>query len=211
MQNKNKQQIFNIHHNQFSPNSPLDKMDISALSEDKFDAVDWINENFKKFSEENKSSKAASGTKSINDSSDNLALEFINNYVSKLQLYVQQVNYAVEDSSQQLVASLPRIVKDVKTLHSDVKSLQGRMLEMRQEVAAVQEETGECMATLEKLNSQQTKLQTAKESLQESDGWGNLISGLEDSFERSDLKVRNKSRQHLISNYNMLISLLFSF
>lgn len=185
-------------------------MDISALSEDKFDAVDWINEHFKKFSEENKTSKAASVTKSTNDSGDNLALEFINNYVSKLQLYVQQVNYAVEDSSQQLVASLPRIVKDVKTLHSDVKSLQGRMLEMRQEVAAVQEETGECMATLEKLNSQQTKLQTAKESLQESDGWGNLISGLEDSFERSDLKVRNESRQHLISNYNMLISLLFS-
>uniref|UniRef100_T1PIT1 Conserved oligomeric Golgi complex subunit 7 n=1 Tax=Musca domestica TaxID=7370 RepID=T1PIT1_MUSDO len=162
-------------------------MDISALSEDKFDAVDWINQNFKKYSEENKS--AAANTNNRNsDADDKVAIEFINSYVSKLQLYVQQVNYAVEESSQQLVANLPKIVKDVKSLHADVRSLQGRMLEMRQEVAAVQEETGECMATLEKLNSKQIKLQTAKESLQESDGWGNLLSQLEDSFEKNDLK-----------------------
>ncbi|XP_061389666.1 conserved oligomeric Golgi complex subunit 7 [Musca vetustissima] len=167
-------------------------MDISALSEDKFDAVDWINENFKKYSEENKSSTAGGRntdqTSAGGEGNDRVAIEFINSYVSKLQLYVQQVNYAVEESSQQLVASLPKIVKDVKALHTDVRALQGRMLEMRQEVAAVQEETGECMATLEKLNSKQIKLQTAKESLQESDGWGNLISQLEDSFEKNDLK-----------------------
>jgi len=30
----------------------------------------------------------------------------------------------------------------------------------------------------------------AKESLQESDGWGNLLAELEDGFERNDLKVR---------------------
>lgn len=164
-------------------------MDISALSEDKFDAVDWINQNFKKYSEENKSAAANINNRS-SDADDKVTIEFINSYVSKLQLYVQQVNYAVEESSQQLVANLPKIVKDVKSLHADVRSLQGRMLEMRQEVAAVQEETGECMATLEKLNSKQIKLQTAKESLQESDGWGNLLSQLEDSFEKNDLKVR---------------------
>ncbi|XP_075166346.1 conserved oligomeric Golgi complex subunit 7 [Haematobia irritans] len=159
-------------------------MDISSLSDDKFDAVDWINENFKKFCEEGNSTtlnKDAGG-------SENEAVDFINTYVSKLQLYVQQVNYAVEESSHELVANLPKIVKDVASLTSDVRHLQGRMLEMRQEVASVQEETGECMATLEKLNTKQTKLQAAKESLQESDGWGKLLSELEDSFERNDLK-----------------------
>lgn len=162
-------------------------MDISALSEEKFDAVNWINENFKKFSEDKRTTK---GENSKSDAGDNeTSVDFINSYVSKLQLYVQQVNYAVEESSQQLVGSMPRIVKDAKVLHADVKELQERMLLMRQEVAAVQEETGECMATLERLNTQQCKLQTAKESLQESDGWGNLIAELEDSFERNDLKV----------------------
>uniref|UniRef100_A0A1I8P6E6 Conserved oligomeric Golgi complex subunit 7 n=1 Tax=Stomoxys calcitrans TaxID=35570 RepID=A0A1I8P6E6_STOCA len=159
-------------------------MDISTLSGDSFDAVDWINDNFKKYCDENSSA----ATKGDAGAGDIEAVDFINTYVSKLQLYVQQVNYAVEESSHELVANLPRIVKDVKALHSDVRELQGRMLEMRQEVAAVQEETGDCMATLEKLNTKQTKLQAAKESLQESDGWGKLLSELEDSFERNDLK-----------------------
>ncbi|XP_037952193.1 conserved oligomeric Golgi complex subunit 7-like [Teleopsis dalmanni] len=43
------------------------------------------------------------------------------------------------------------------------------------------------MSVLEKLNNLQTKLQSAKESLQESDGWGNLLNELEDCFERNDL------------------------
>uniref|UniRef100_A0A1A9X3Q5 Conserved oligomeric Golgi complex subunit 7 n=1 Tax=Glossina brevipalpis TaxID=37001 RepID=A0A1A9X3Q5_9MUSC len=161
-------------------------MDMVALSEDKFNAVQWINDNFKNFLEENAYSSKKENEKSDNDNEK--AMDFINNYVSKLQLYVQQVNYAIEESSQQLISSMPRIVKEAKSLQTDVQDLQKRMFLMRQEVAAVQEETGECMTTLERLNSMQIKLQNAKESLQESDGWGNLIAGLEDGFERNDLK-----------------------
>ncbi|XP_062125747.1 conserved oligomeric Golgi complex subunit 7 [Drosophila sulfurigaster albostrigata] len=151
-------------------------MDISALSEPSFSAADWINANYKKYAEEN--GKKDGGT----------ATSFIQSYVAKLQLYVQQVNYAVEESSQQVVANMPRIAKEAATLQCDVAMLQQKMRTMRQEVAAVQEETGDCMATLERLNTLQTKLQAAKESLQESDGWGNLLSELEDCFERNDLK-----------------------
>ncbi|XP_023169166.2 conserved oligomeric Golgi complex subunit 7 [Drosophila hydei] len=152
-------------------------MDISALSEPvEFSAADWINANYKKYTEENNKKESATAT------------SFIQSYVAKLQLYVQQVNYAVEESSQQVVASMPRIAKEAATLQSDVALLQQKMSAMRQEVAAVQEETGDCMATLERLNSLQSKLQAAKESLQESDGWGNLLSELEDCFERNDMK-----------------------
>ncbi|SPP80916.1 conserved oligomeric Golgi complex subunit 7 [Drosophila guanche] len=150
-------------------------MDVSALSEANFSPADWINANYKKYIEEN------GGT-------DGDATSFIQSYVAKLQLYVQQVNYAVEESSRQVVSSMPRIAKESATLHSDVSQLQEKMSAMRQEVAAVQSETGECMATLERLNTLQTKLQAAKESLQESDGWGNLLAELEDGFERNDLK-----------------------
>ncbi|XP_055839979.1 conserved oligomeric Golgi complex subunit 7 [Episyrphus balteatus] len=143
-------------------------MDISSLSETNFNSTDWINTNFRNFEGKDKNI-------------------FISSFVSKLQLYVQQVNFAVEDTSQQLIGNLPRIIKDVKNLHSDVESLQQRMGQVRSEVQAVQEETGDCMESLEKLNRLQTKLQVVKESLQESDGWGNLISELEDSFERNDL------------------------
>ncbi|EDV94644.1 conserved oligomeric Golgi complex subunit 7 [Drosophila grimshawi] len=159
-------------------------MDISALSESSFSAADWINANYRKYRDENH--KKDSNSKSSSTSAS--ATSFIQSYVAKLQLYVQQVNYAVEESSQQVVASMPRISKEAATLQSDVAMLQQKMSAMRQEVAAVQEETGGCMATLERLNTLQSKLQAAKESLQESDGWGNLLAELEDCFERNDLK-----------------------
>ncbi|XP_030381256.1 conserved oligomeric Golgi complex subunit 7 [Scaptodrosophila lebanonensis] len=159
-------------------------MDISALSEDNFSAAEWINANYKKYIEEN---AGLAGSAAEPDPAAT-SLAFIQSYVSKLQLYVQQVNYAVEESSQQVVASMPRIAKEAATLQTDVEQLQKRMSAMRQEVAAVQDETGDCMATLERLNAMQTKLQAAKESLQESDGWGNLLAELEDCFERNDLK-----------------------
>uniref|UniRef100_A0A1A9ZTE6 Conserved oligomeric Golgi complex subunit 7 n=1 Tax=Glossina pallidipes TaxID=7398 RepID=A0A1A9ZTE6_GLOPL len=161
-------------------------MDMVALSEDKFNPVQWINENFLKYVEENKFLSKEEHKKSLND--HERAIDFINNYVSKLQLYVQQVNYALEESSHRLVSTMPRIVKEVRSLQAGVERLQQRMLLMRQEVAAVQKETGECMTTLDHLNSMQIKVQNAKESLQESDGWGNLIANLEDGFERNDVK-----------------------
>uniref|UniRef100_A0A1B0FJU9 Conserved oligomeric Golgi complex subunit 7 n=1 Tax=Glossina morsitans morsitans TaxID=37546 RepID=A0A1B0FJU9_GLOMM len=161
-------------------------MDMVALSEDKFNPVQWINENFLKYVEENKFLSKEEHKKSLNE--HERAIDFINNYVSKLQLYVQQVNYALEESSHRLVSTMPRIVKDVRSLQAGVERLQQRMLLMHQGVAAVQKETGECMTTLDHLNSMQMKVQNAKESLQESDGWGNLIASLEDGFERNDVK-----------------------
>lgn len=152
-------------------------MDISSLSEDSFNPVQWINEHFKKHTQDKE------------EKTDEMALDFINTYVTKLQLYVQQVNYSLEECSQKVVANVPRILKDAATLQDNVMKLQQRMSVMSQEVAQVQDETGDCMATLERLNSRQINLQKAKESLQESDGWGNLITELEDHFEKSDLKV----------------------
>jgi len=171
-------------------------MDVSALSGPNFSPAEWINANYKKFVEENG-----------RDDSD-AASSFIRSYVAKLQLYIfnvsrspavlfsiqkisySQVNNAVEESSRQVVASMPRIAKESAALQGDVRRLQEKMSAMRLEVAAVQNETGECMATLERLNTKSQKLQVAKESLQESDGWGNLLAELEDGFERNDLKVR---------------------
>ncbi|KAH8241367.1 hypothetical protein KR032_011540 [Drosophila birchii] len=154
-------------------------MDVSALSEPNFSPAEWINANYKKFVEENG-----------RDDSD-AASAFIRSYVPKLQLYIFNVNNAVEESSRQVVASMPRIAKESVALQGEVRRLQEKMSAMRLEVAAVQSETGECMATLERLNTKSQRLQVAKESLQESDGWGNLLAELDDGFERNDLKVFN--------------------
>lgn len=49
---------------------------------------------------------------------DNKSLEFfqavVSSLVAKLQLYVQQVNSALEETSQQVLVSMPRIMSDAQ-------------------------------------------------------------------------------------------------
>lgn len=42
----------------------------------------------------------------------------VSSLVSKLQLYVQQVNSALEETSQQVLASMPRIMTDAQVSQS---------------------------------------------------------------------------------------------
>lgn len=61
------------------------------------------------------------------------------------------------------------------------------MAEIQKDIYQVHKETGVCMSNLERLDSMKIKLTTAKEGLQESDGWGRLIAELEDLFEQNDI------------------------
>lgn len=61
------------------------------------------------------------------------------------------------------------------------------MAEVQKDIFQVHKETGACMSNLERLDCMKTKLQIAKEGLQESDGWGRLIAELEDLFEQNDI------------------------
>lgn len=167
-------------------------MDISSLSKNDFDPVEWINEHYKNH---------VAGRANLTNN-DELALDFISTYISKLHLYVERVNYALEECTQQLISTMPRVLKEAMALQDNVQRLQRSMMIMSKEVSQSHENTGDCMSTLERLNSLQMSLQKAKESLQESDGWGNLITELEDHFEKNDLKV-------CFINYYFINSLYF--
>jgi seryl-tRNA synthetase len=110
----------------------------------------------------------------------------VSSLVSKLQLYVQQVNSALEDTSQQVLQNMPRIIKDAQNLQQESLELRKDMTEMQNQISQVQKETGACMYNLERLDSLKSKLQTAKQGLQESDGWGRLTSELDDLLEKND-------------------------
>ena len=116
--------------------------------------------------------------------------------MSKLQLYVQQVNSALEDTSQQVLQNMPRIIKDANNLQHETIVLRTKMTEMQNEISQVQKETGACMYGLERLDNLKSKLQTAKQGLQESDGWGRLTSELDDLLERND---QNQACEKLFS------------
>lgn len=107
--------------------------------------------------------------------------------VSKLQLYVQQVNSSIEDTSQQILSDLPQIVDEVQLLQVNATSLKSSISHVEKEIAKVQNETGDGLQRLEHLDNLKTKLENAKQGLKENDSWDFLLSELEDLLERNDI------------------------
>uniref|UniRef100_A0A1B6JSV6 Conserved oligomeric Golgi complex subunit 7 n=2 Tax=Homalodisca liturata TaxID=320908 RepID=A0A1B6JSV6_9HEMI len=163
-------------------------MDISAFSDDSFDPKEWINKTFQ-----------------TADTQDNKAV-IVNTMVKKLQLYVQQVNNALEETSQQVLQSLPRIMRDSEMLHQEAVTLRDRMQSVRQEIAKVEKDTGEAMATLERLDIAKTRLQSSKEALHEADNWTVLAADIEEVFESNNIEQIASKLVSMQQSLNILAS-----
>lgn len=55
----------------------------------------------------------------------------------KLQLYVQQVNGALEETSQSVLSSLPRVLRDTQLLQQEALALREKMVAVKQEIEKV--------------------------------------------------------------------------
>lgn len=55
----------------------------------------------------------------------------------KLQLYVQQVNGALEETSQSVLSSLPRVLRDTQLLQQEALALREKMIAVKQEIEKV--------------------------------------------------------------------------
>lgn len=62
---------------------------------------------------------------------------FVSSLVMKLQLYVQQVNGALEETSQSVISGLPRILRDTQLLQQEALSLREKMVTVKEEIAQV--------------------------------------------------------------------------
>lgn len=62
---------------------------------------------------------------------------FVSSLVVKLQLYVQQVNGALEETSQSVLSSLPRVLRDTQLLQQETLALREKMVTVKQEIAKV--------------------------------------------------------------------------
>ncbi|GLH07427.1 Conserved oligomeric Golgi complex subunit 7 [Gryllus bimaculatus] len=145
-------------------------MDVSAFSDENFDVKDWINKTFK--SAEAQENRDA----------------FVSSLVMKLQLYVQQINSAVEDTSHQVLQSLPRVMRDTELLLQEALSLHNMMQSVRQEIVKVEQDTGQSIASLERIDRIKCDLQAAREALHEADNWTVLASDLEEVFESGNIE-----------------------
>lgn len=89
----------------------------------------------------------------------------------KLQLYVQQVNNALEETSQQVLASLPKIIRDTKNLQQEAMVLKEKMAAVREEIEKIEHDTGKSINIIERLDFLKNMLNIAKQGLHESDNW----------------------------------------
>ncbi|XP_062561020.1 conserved oligomeric Golgi complex subunit 7 [Armigeres subalbatus] len=144
-------------------------MDLSCFSQDSFDVVQWTNDFFK--SSESKDNKEV----------------MVSSVVSRLQLYVEQMNCSLEKSSHQLIVSMPNVIKDVKVIQTEVATLTEKMRQLQNDISHVNKDTGVYMHQLERLEGVYQKISMAKHGMKESDGWGKLTAELDDLLERNDI------------------------
>lgn len=98
--------------------------------------------------------------------------------IMKLQLYVQQVNQSLEETSQQVLQSLPKVMHDAKNLQQEALVLKEKMALVKEEILKIEQDTGKSIYEIEKLDNIKNQLLSAKQGLHESDNWiilGNYI------------------------------------
>lgn len=113
--------------------------------------------------------------------------------VMKLQLYVQQVNAALEQTSQQVLVSLPKIMRDTENLQHEALLLKEKLNIVKEEIIKIEHDTGQSLQTLENLDKIKMQLTESKQGLHESDNWTVLANDLEEVFDSKDVNaIANK-------------------
>ncbi|CAO1390021.1 unnamed protein product [Diamesa hyperborea] len=142
-------------------------MDITTFSEDSFDEINWINETFK----------------DVKTNKDNA----ISGAIGKLQLYVQQLDATIEQTTQQIIQNQTEVVGQSKTLHTQCLNFREKMNDLEKDIFLNNTESETALCNLERLDNLKTKLMVFKNGLIENDSWGKLSSELEELFEKKDI------------------------
>lgn len=126
--------------------------------------------------------------------------------VIKLQLYVQQVNNALENTSQNVLASLPKIVHDSKLLQQEAIVLKDKMVQVKGEIIKIEEDTRKSINTIEKLDIMKNNLTLAKQGLHESDNWTILVNDLEEIFDSKNIEAISAKILGMQNSLKLLIN-----
>ncbi|XP_063836793.1 conserved oligomeric Golgi complex subunit 7-like [Ostrinia nubilalis] len=139
-------------------------MDLKTFGEDDFDPKKWINKAW---------SSSGNQEKDI----------FVNNTVTRLQLYMKQLTNSLDETTTQIVTSIPRVLQDASSLQLEGALLQQRLLSLEQMVRDVQEQTGHSIESLQRTDQLKSRLENAASTLREADKWAALAAWLEDVLE----------------------------
>lgn len=146
-------------------------MDFSKFSDDNFDVKEWVNSALR-----------------IRD--DRTPIDaHASNLVMKLQLFIQEVNNALEETSNQTVNNIPRVMREIENIRHDASLLKEQMTLVKEDIRVVEENTAQSMKMLMEIDTVKSRMQDASRALQEADNWTVLSSDVDKVFQSGDVKA----------------------
>ncbi|XP_032431126.1 conserved oligomeric Golgi complex subunit 7 [Xiphophorus hellerii] len=164
-------------------------MDFSKFLDDDFDVKDWVNGAFKMVQKE-APGKADTHAATL---------------VMKLQLFIQEVNNAIEESSNQALHNMPRVLRDVEALKQEASFLKEQMVLVKEDIKKFEQDTVQSMQVLVEIDQVKSRMQLAAEALQEADKWSTLSADIEETFKTQDLEVISSKLTSMQNSLAMLV------
>lgn len=164
-------------------------MDFSKFLDDDFDVKDWVNGAFRVVQ------KDAPGKADTHAAT----------LVMKLQLFIQEVNNAIEESSNQAVQNMPRVLRDVEAVKQEASFLKEQMVLVKEDIKKFEQDTVQSMQVLVEIDQVKGCMQLAAEALQEADKWSTLSADIEETFKTQDLAVISSKLTSMQNSLAMLV------
>ncbi|GAB1599817.1 conserved oligomeric Golgi complex subunit 7-like [Argonauta hians] len=163
-------------------------MDYSKFLDENFDVKEWVNGAFR-------SHKDAGVSKD----------QYATNLVMKLQMFIQEVNNVIEDSSQQALQNLPRVMREIEAVRQEAALLQDQMRLVKQDIQKVEQDTSQSMQTLLKLDGIKGHMKATSDALKEADNWTTLSADVEEVFLSQDIQAITAKLVGMQQSLQMLV------
>lgn len=164
-------------------------MDFSKFLDDDFDVKDWVNGAFKV----------------VQNDAPGKADAHAATLVMKLQLFIQEVNNAIEESSIQALQNMPRVLRDVEALKQEASFLKEQMVLVKEDIRTFEQDTVQSMQVLVELDQVKSRMHLASDALQEADKWSTLSADIEETFKTQDFSVISSKLTGMQSSLAMLV------
>lgn len=164
-------------------------MDFSKFLDDNFDVKDWVNGAFKTVQKE-APGKVDSHAATL---------------VMKLQLFIQEVNNAIEETSHQALQNMPRALRDMEALKQEASFLKEQMILVKEDIRKFEQDTAQSMQVLVEIDEVKSRMQMASEALQEADKWSTLSAVIEETLKSQDIEAISAKLTSMQNSLAMLV------
>ncbi|XP_072536239.1 conserved oligomeric Golgi complex subunit 7 [Salminus brasiliensis] len=164
-------------------------MDFSKFLADDFDVKEWVNGAFK-VAQQDAPGRADAHAATL---------------VMKLQLFIQEVNNSIEESSIQALQNMPRVLRDIEALKQEASFLKDQMTMVKEDIKKFEQDTVQSMQVLVEIDQVKSRMQLAAEALQEADKWSTLSTDIEETFKTQDVAGISSKLAAMQSSLAMLV------